>query len=129
VFSKTLSGKCDARTMLIYAYGIAAIVLLPFQGADLAQAFRPETWPFLIAIIAGPTLGAWFLFSLALRWIPVSNATIITSLDVVFSNILAFSLFRELLEPLQLVGGALVVVAVVLLQLEPPAKTQTSTTT
>ncbi len=119
VFSKTLNGKCDPRTMLMYAYGIAAIVLLPFQGSGLGNALQPATWPFIVAVIAGPTLGAWSLFSLALRWVPVSNATIVTSLDVVFSNVLAFAIFGELLQPPQLLGGALILAAVILLQIEP----------
>ncbi len=123
VFSKTLSGKCDPGTMLMYAYGIAAVVLLPFQGRGLGNALQPATWPFLAAVIAGPTLGAWSLFSLALRRIPVSNATIVTSLDVVFSNVLAFAIFGELLQPSQLLGGALILAAVILLQIESPANT------
>lgn len=119
IFSKTLSGRCDSRTMLMYAYGIGALVLLPFQGNAVANALQPAAWPALAAIIAGPTLGAWTLFSLALRWVPVSNATIVTSLDVVFSNVLAYFFLGELLEPLQLVGGALILSAVILLQIEP----------
>lgn len=58
-FSKSLSGKCDPRTMLMYAYGIAALVLLPLQGEGLSPALKPAAWPYLIAMIAGPTLGAW----------------------------------------------------------------------
>lgn len=124
IFSKTLSYQCDPRTILIYGFGIGAVVLLPFQSSELFRALQPGAWPLVVAVIAGPTLGAWSLFSLALRWIPVSNATIVTSLDVVFSNVLAFLIYHELLEPPQLVGGALVVAAVVLLQLEPPKAIQ-----
>lgn len=122
VFSKTLNGKCDPRTMLMYAYGIGAVVLLPFQGSGPGNALQPATWPFIVAVIVGPTLGAWSLFSLALRWVPVSNATIVTSLDVVFSNALAFLIFGELLQPPQLLGGALILSAVILLQIEPPRR-------
>jgi drug/metabolite transporter (DMT)-like permease len=122
IFSKTLNGKCDPRTMLMYAYGIGAVVLLPFQGSGLGNVLQPATWPLLAAVIAGPTLGAWSLFSLALRRVPVSNATIVTSLDVVFSNILAFVIFGELLQPPQLLGGALILAAMILLQIEPPRR-------
>jgi drug/metabolite transporter (DMT)-like permease len=120
IFSKTLSYQCDPRTILLYGFGIGAIVLLPFQSSELFRALQPGAWPLVVAVIAGPTLGAWTLFSLALRWIPAGNAAIVTSLDVVFTNVLAFLIYRELLEPLQLVGGALVVAAVVLLQFETP---------
>ncbi|MBM4422368.1 MAG: hypothetical protein FJ030_03120 [Chloroflexi bacterium] len=120
IFSKTLSGKCDPRAMLMYAYGIGAIVLLPFQSSDLARALQPAAWPLLAAIAIGPTLGAWGLFSLSLRFVPVSNAAIVTSLDVVFSNLAAFLLYRELLDFPQMIGGALILAAVALLQLEPP---------
>ena len=122
-FSKSLSGKCDPRTMLTYAFGIAAFVLLPLQGGEgLAAALQPAAWPFIIALIAGPTLGAWASFSLSLRHIPVSNSTIVVSMDAVFSNIWAFIFFRELLESPQLFGGALILLAVILLQLELPQR-------
>ena len=126
VFSKTLNGKCDSRTMLMYAYGIAAVVLLPLQGQGLQTALQPATWPFLVAMVAGPTLGAWMLFSIALRWVPVSNATIITSVDAVFSNIIAYALFSELLDFPQMIGGALILAAVILLQIEPAKAEQPS---
>lgn len=124
ILSKTLSGRCDQRTMILYAYAVGALVLLPFQNASLVIALQPSLWPALIAIVIGPTLGAWTLFSFGLRWLPVSNAAIVTTLDVVFSSVLAYILFAEWLAPLQLLGGGLIVAAVIVLQLEPKQATQ-----
>lgn len=118
IFTKLSVGKIDARTLALYGFGIGALALLPFQTAGLAAALQPGAWPLLLGMVAGPTLGSWVLFSRGLRDVAVSSATIVASIEPVIANILAFVMFGELLAPLQLAGGALILAAVIVLQTE-----------
>jgi DME family drug/metabolite transporter len=118
IFTKLSVGKIDPRTLSLYGFGIGALALLPFQGLGLTAALQPGAWPLLVGMVAGPTLGSWALFSRGLRDVAVSNATIVASIEPVIANLLAFVMFGEILAPLQLAGGALILTAVIVLQTE-----------
>ena len=116
LLTKLAVGRVDPRTMSLYGFGLGALALLPFQGAGLSAALNPRVWPLLAVMVAGPTLGSWALFSRGLRAVPVSSATIVASIEPVIANLLAYFMFGELLTPLQLAGGGLILAAVVVLQ-------------
>jgi DME family drug/metabolite transporter len=57
-------------------------------------------------------------FNAALRRIPASNASIVATLEPAVATLLGWLFLNERLEPLQLVGAGLILLAVVILQLE-----------
>ena len=103
-------------TVLVYAFGFAALVLLPFQF------FTPQPWPVsptVLAYLVGLVLvtgGAGFtLYTFALGRMEASIATILSMAEIPFVAIYALAWFGERLSLLQLAGAMLVIVGVLLL--------------
>ena len=71
-------------------------------------------WALLAYVVPLGTIGVFFLYAAALRYIPATHVVIVAVLEPVFGTLVAFAWLGETLSPLQLAGGALVVVAVVL---------------
>ena len=99
--------------------GFLAFAVLTGQGSTLAQPFAdPSGWAYLI--VAG-VLGAGVpttLFLVGIRWIGGIRAGILALIEPVVGAVLAAVLLAETLRPVQLVGGACVLVAALLLQRE-----------
>jgi drug/metabolite transporter (DMT)-like permease len=115
--------------------GLAALVCtgasvsLIVAGAGsgrLAFDFDAIGWLWLAAIAAVSTVLAIVLFFAGLRRVGPSRASIISTVEPLVTVALAFVVFSEQLSAVQLLGGALVLASVVLLQTlggdpEPPA--------
>jgi drug/metabolite transporter (DMT)-like permease len=101
---------------LIYLFAAAATGRL----ADVAQplASVQALWPVLVAGILGAGL-ATVCFIGGIRLIGAPRATILSTLEPVVAVTLAAILFGTVPTPLQLVGGALIIVAGIVLQLRP----------
>jgi drug/metabolite transporter (DMT)-like permease len=94
--------------VLAVVAGQLAIVALPFQ--------EPDLWPVLL--LAG-TLGAAVpvvLFTAGLRIVGGVRTSILMLLEPVVATLLAFVILDEGLAPMQLVGGALVLAAAVIVE-------------
>lgn len=101
-------------TVLGYGYIIGAIFLLPLQPLDgLSALAQPGAWLWLALLIGGPTCGAGAAFAAGVRYVPVSNASIIATLEPLIAAVLAYLVVGERLEPLQMFGGGLVLMAVI----------------
>jgi len=50
-----------------------------------------------------------------LRYVPVSSASVVATLEPVIASLLAFAFLHERLDPAQLVGGGLILAAVIFL--------------
>jgi drug/metabolite transporter (DMT)-like permease len=75
----------------------------------------PAGWGWLAGIAMVSTVAAVSLFFAGLKRVGPTTASILSTVEPVVTVLLAFLLFGELLGSLQLVGGALVVAAVVVL--------------
>jgi drug/metabolite transporter (DMT)-like permease len=97
--------------------GFLAIALMTGSGAAVVSPLsNPVAWPYLLA---GGVLGAGIpttLFLLGIRWIGGVRSGILALLEPVVGVLLAAVLLNESLRPIQLLGGALVLGAAVLLQ-------------
>ncbi|MEO8228307.1 MAG: DMT family transporter [Chloroflexota bacterium] len=102
------------------ALGFLAIALLTGTGpAIVSPVSNPIAWSYLVA---GGVLGAGIpttLFLLGIRWIGGVRSGILALLEPVVGVLLAAILLNELLRPIQLLGGALVLSAAFLLQRTP----------
>lgn len=67
----------------------------------------------LTALALEPTLGSGLAFNAGLRYVPVSSTSAVATLEPVMAALLAFAVFGERLDPGQLFGGALILVAVI----------------
>jgi drug/metabolite transporter (DMT)-like permease len=70
-------------------------------------------WLWLLALV--PTVVGFSLYTWGLRYLSASAAIITATVEPFLAAILAFLVFGDLLSPLQIVGGALIVLGVVLL--------------
>jgi DME family drug/metabolite transporter len=116
VFIKVGVRRYSSWTVLGYGYAIGALFLLPFQAARAWSSLaRPGAWLWLGLLVAGPTLGAGAAFAAGVRHVPVSNASVIATLEPLIAALLAYTFLGERLEVPQLVGGGLILGAVILL--------------
>lgn len=115
VFSKFALSQHSSLTALTYALLFGALFLAPLQTLDGFEALARQlaVWPFLFALALGPTLGALALYNAGLRIVPASNASLVATLEPVVASALAFVVLGERLEPLQILGGAVVIGAAV----------------
>ncbi len=118
LFSKVAQQRHTAWATLAWALGIGALFLLPLQSPPaLARALtQPSILFWLVMLGLIPTLGGGLAFNLGLRQVPASNASIIATTEPVIAALLGWAVWGERMEGLQVVGAALVLSAVVLLQ-------------
>ena len=77
-------------------------------------------WGWLLSLAVVSTVIAVSLFFAGLKRVGPSSAAILSTAEPVVTVILAFLVFGEVLGPLQLLGGMLVIVAVLVLASHPP---------
>jgi drug/metabolite transporter (DMT)-like permease len=105
-------------TLLLYALLGAAIVwnvLLPPFGAFVA-GYNILSWGYILYIGIFGTILPFGLYHAGIRAIEATQASVTATLEPVFAGILAYALFGEVLEPLQLAGACLVMASIILLQ-------------
>ena len=147
LLAKKLVGTYSPLTVLVYAFGFATLVLIPFQASGpLPQGaiwdYRPlattgapayrhllvpvspppcenRGLPQLVGYFAGlvllTTITGFLLYTIGLRRLPVSVASIVATTEVPFAAVLSFFTLGERLDAWQMVGAASVVGAVALL--------------
>ncbi len=100
-----------------------AIALVFGQAAGLAQPTDSwaALWPVLVAGVAGAGV-ATFSFITGIRLLGAPRAAILSTFEPVVGVVLAAVLLAERSTPLQLVGGALIIAAGIVLQLRPQAE-------
>ena len=123
-------------TTVLYTFGFAAIFLLGFNllpGAILPGSVLPgaaahpadlfwlgeawQGWLVLFLLAAVPTLLGFGLYNSSLVYLPSSVANLIVTLEPVFTAVIAYFLFGELLTVVQVLGSLLILAGVVFLRL------------
>ncbi len=82
----------------------------------LAAHYAPAQWLFLFIFSMISVLGAFSLYFLGLQYLEPTRAIIASCLEPVFSILLAALLLGEVLRPVQTVGIAFVLAAIVIVQ-------------
>jgi DME family drug/metabolite transporter len=107
-------------TILVYAFGFGALVLLPFQF------FIPQPWPVpasasvsFAALILIATVVPFSTYTFALGRLPASVASILAMAEIPIVAVYAYVLLGEQLTAGQIVGAMLVVGGVLLLTKRP----------
>lgn len=116
LFGKKLRGDYSAWTMLTYAFGFGALVLLPFQiGATLPWPLPWDVLAAYAALIFLPTIGGFALYTSSLKYLPASVASIAATMEIPFAAVVGYIFLLERLDGWQILGAVLVVGGVVLL--------------
>ncbi|AIN16612.1 eamA-like transporter family protein [Yersinia rochesterensis] len=137
----TLAGRIatDRRypvwNTILYVFGFSAIYQLifnqlllwfPIQGLQQmvgnlfflsrgAEGIQWSGWWLLLILAAGPTLLGFGLFNLSLKTLPLAVASLILTLELIFTAVIAYFLLGETLSAAQLLGSALVLLGVLML--------------
>jgi len=107
--------------MMTYTFGIAGVgtaaIALLFGTSLSAAEWSPRLWVLLALIVVVPTFAAIVLYLEGIRGLGPSQAAIISTLEPLFTILLAAVFLGERLSAIQLAGAALVVIGVVLAEL------------
>ena len=118
IFGKLSAPRHSPWTATVYSFGFAAFFLLltqrPTQLVSMGNA--PLGWLTLFVLGAGPTLSGYALYTASMRYLPVSVASLIATLEPVITAIMAFFLLGERLSAVQLVGALLILLGVLTLR-------------
>jgi DME family drug/metabolite transporter len=135
----SILGKLSLRrgypisTMSFYVYAIGAAGLLLVAlfatfvvGSEgLPQLFAmgadPAAWGLLLLLALAQTIGALYAYTAGLRHLEAGTASIIATFEPLVAAFLAYFVLHETLEWPQLLGGALILLAVILLQVRKSA--------
>lgn len=94
-------------------HGMAGDLWFLSQGV---QGIQWSGWLLLLTLAAGPTLLGFGLYNISLKTLPLAVANLILSLELVFTAVIAYFLLGENMNPLQLLGSALVMGGVLMLR-------------
>ena len=119
----------DSWTALLYSFAWATVFLFFFNlGNDLfltgKGAFADllwlgdsvSGWGLLFFLGVAPTLGGFGLYTLSIRYLSPTTSNLIATLEPAFTAIWAYFLLNEVLTGMQLFGGLLVLMGVILLR-------------
>jgi drug/metabolite transporter (DMT)-like permease len=115
--ASTLAQRLDTWTMLVYGFGAGSLL---WAGYDLVTGTAPpmdwRIWAVMALLGVVGTLLPHGLFLIALRTIRPSSAGIVATAEPVFAGVIAFLAFGDRLQPLQLVGAAIIIGGIVIVQ-------------
>ncbi len=118
LFGKALRSGYSAVATLAWAFGIAALILLPclLITGDLLPAKVPAiTLVWFACLICISTAGGFFAFTYALGKLPAGIATILVMSEIAFAVAYARLFLGETLAQAEIVGALVVVIGVIIL--------------
>ena len=123
LISDRIIGAIDpfALAALVLTGATASFTVTGLVTGSLDLALSGEAWLWLLLIAVVSTVVAVTAFFAGLKLVGPSEAAILSTFEPVVTVVLAYIVLGERLAPAQLLGGALVLAAVVLLQLRPRA--------
>jgi len=115
--ASTLARRLDTWTMLVYGFGAGSLL---WGGFDIATGTAPpgdwRIWAVMGLVGLIGTLLPHGLFVMALRNIRPSSAGIVATAEPVFAGVIAFLAFGDRLQPLQLLGAAVIIAGIITVQ-------------
>ena len=115
--ASTLAQRLDTWTMLVYGFGAGSLL---WAGFDIATGTAPPVdwriWAVMALLGLIGTLLPHGLFVMALRTIRPSSAGIVATVEPVFAGVIAYLAFGDRLQPLQLMGAAVIIAGIITVQ-------------
>jgi len=116
LFGKKLAGDYSSWTILLYAFGFGALILLPFQiRVAIPWPLPPQVVGYYVALIFLSTISGFALYTNGLRRLQASVAAIVATTEVPFAAAVSYIALGERLDGWQILGTVLIVSGVVLL--------------
>ena len=115
LFGKALRSGYSAMTTLTWAFGIAALILLPCQfvaGAILPPPVPVMTYLWFAGLIGISTAAGFLAFIFALGRLPAGIATLLVMAEIVFAVAYAYFILGETLAAIKVAGGVLIMAGV-----------------
>ncbi len=105
-------------TVLFYALVVAGIVwnLLEPPLASFMHPYPPAAWGWVLYIAVGGTILPFGLYYEGINRIRATRASITSTLEPIAAGVLAFVFLGEVMAPLQIAGGIMVIGAIIVLQ-------------
>ncbi len=118
LLGKRLIARVDPWTVMFYGFLFGGGFLAALWGARgaVVPALPAAGWLLIVALAVFPSILAYGLYLLALRRLEASRAAIVATLEPVLASAWAWLALGEGMLPGQLVGGALVIAGVLVLQ-------------
>ena len=117
----TLVAIFTVASVILLAANLGFGKLLPGGAQTPADLFwlgsSLKGWAVLIALAMVPTLMGYGLYNTSLKYLPSSVANLVVTIEPLLTAIFAYFLLGEVLTPIQLTGGALVLAGVVLIRI------------
>ena len=110
IFGKRALARYAPWTVVLYAFAAGGLFLAAMSGPQLLQAmsYPGVAWLWILGLALVPSLGGYALYTIGLRDLPASQASIIATWEVVTAAFLGWLIFSEHLAPIQFLGAALV---------------------
>ncbi len=116
LFAKKLSGDYNPFVILMYSFGFAALALLPFQiGRPLPTQASGAAVAAFAGLVLITTIAGYSAYTLALRHLQASVASILAMSEVLFAAFFGYVLLGERMNGWQIMGAVVIIGAVVLL--------------
>ncbi len=107
-------------TVVTYSCGFGALfwwIVMPYGWEP--GSIMPEQWLMFLYVVIFSTVIPFLLFYFGLRHLSATNASVTCSLEPVIAAVTAYVALGEKMGGLQMLGGAFVLVAIVMLQHNP----------
>ncbi|HPO79082.1 MAG TPA: DMT family transporter [Candidatus Hydrothermia bacterium] len=113
IISKNLLHRYSAHEVNLVTFGITAALSIPFAlYSKTPFNVNLQSSLLLLHLSLGCTVIAYYLYVTGLKYAPATKSTLFVSLEVLFSFLIALIFLGERWAPLELLGGALMLVAV-----------------
>ena len=110
---RALGKKYDGLTTTLWMFIFATIIMSPFfYGSEILTPFSISML-FILGFLC--TAGAFLLYSIALKHIIATKASVIVLAEGVLAGILAYVILRETVTQGTIIGGALILIAIMII--------------
>lgn len=119
LMGERLGKRVHPQTSVFYGFGLASLIWLAIQPpwSFQALALQPTNLPLVLDVGIVGTLVPFGLFLAAVRRLDATRAAIISTVEPVTAALISWWLLGEGLDPWQILGSALVLVGVTIVQL------------
>jgi DME family drug/metabolite transporter len=117
LIGKNVLKQHDPRTVLTYAFGFATLTLFVLNpAAGLVMLNRPAgAWAWVAALVLISTITGFGFYALGLKRLSAASASIAATVEPALAAGAAFLLLGQTIDASQMLGGLLVMSAVILL--------------
>ncbi|HXZ43209.1 MAG TPA: DMT family transporter [archaeon] len=110
IFGKRALSRYVPWTVVLYAFAAGGLFLAAMSGPRLlhAASYPVAAWFWILGLALVPSLGGYALYTLGLRDLQASQASVVATWEVVTAAFFGWVLFNEHLSPIQFLGAAFV---------------------